>query len=42
MTNPQMDELFKLVRVGTPVTIVGGDGSRGPYSSAAERLRRER
>lgn len=42
VTNPQMDELFKLVRVGTPVTIVGGDGSSGTFSSVAEKLRRER
>jgi len=41
VTNDQMDELFRLVRVGTPVTIVGGDGSDGSFSSLAERLRRE-
>ncbi len=42
VTNQQMDELFRLVRVGTPVTIVGGDGSHGSFSSVAERLKRER
>ncbi len=42
VTNEQMDDLFKLVKVGTPVTIVGGDGSDGSFSSLAERLRRER
>jgi lipoprotein-anchoring transpeptidase ErfK/SrfK len=41
VTNAQMDELFSLVRVGTPVTIVGGDGSEGAYSSLVERFRRE-
>lgn len=41
LTNAHMDELFGMVRVGTPVTIVGGDGSRGPFSSLAERLHRE-
>lgn len=42
VTNAHMDELFRLVRVGTPVTIVGGDGSEGSFSSLAERLRGER
>ena len=42
VTNQQMDALFGLVTVGTPVTIVGGDGSNGSFSSLAERLRRER
>jgi murein L,D-transpeptidase YafK len=41
VTNADMDELFRLVKVGTPVTIVGGDGSKGPFSSLAEQLRRE-
>jgi murein L,D-transpeptidase YafK len=39
VTNREMDELFRIVRVGTPVTIVGGDGSAGSFSSLAERLR---
>jgi len=39
VTNQEMDQLFRLVRVGTPVTIVGGDGSDGSFSSLAERLR---
>lgn len=42
VTNSNMDELFRLVKVGTPVTIVGGDGFDGPFSSLAEKLRRER
>jgi L,D-peptidoglycan transpeptidase YkuD (ErfK/YbiS/YcfS/YnhG family) len=42
VTNREMDELLRLVRVGTPVTIVGGDGSHGSFSSVAERIRRER
>lgn len=42
VTNPQMDQLFQLVRVGTPVTIVGGDGSNGSFSSLVERFERVR
>jgi len=42
VTNPQMDQLFQWVRVGTPVTIVGGDGSKGSFSSLAERFERVR
>ncbi len=41
VTNANMDQLFQMVKVGTPVTIVGGDGSHGPFSSLAEQLRRE-
>ena len=40
VANPDMDALFRLVKVGTPVTIVGGDGSSGSFSSLAERLKR--
>ena len=32
MSNDHMDKLFKLVRVGTPVTIVGGRGEGGVFS----------
>jgi murein L,D-transpeptidase YafK len=42
VTNAHMDGLFELVRVGTPVTIVGGDGSQGAFSSLAEWFNRER
>lgn len=38
LTNAEMDDLFARVRVGTPVTIVGGDGAGGIFSSLAERL----
>jgi len=34
-----MDELFDLVPVGTPVTIVGSDGSPGPLSDMIRALR---
>jgi hypothetical protein len=33
LTNRDMDDLFKRVGVGTPVVIVGGDGSGGVYSN---------
>jgi L,D-peptidoglycan transpeptidase YkuD (ErfK/YbiS/YcfS/YnhG family) len=33
VSNEDMDELFKRVRVGTPVTIVGGRGAGGVFSS---------
>ncbi|HEX2464447.1 MAG TPA: L,D-transpeptidase [Thermoanaerobaculia bacterium] len=32
VSNDHMDKLFKLVRVGTPVTIVGGRGEGGVFS----------
>jgi len=32
ISNASMDELFERIRVGTPVTIVGGDGSGGTFS----------
>lgn len=38
VTNGQMDELFKLVAVGTPVTIVGSRGGDGVFGSLARRL----
>ena len=33
LSNADMDRLFGAVRVGTPVTIVGGDGRKGKFSS---------
>lgn len=39
VANPDMDKLFRLVGVGTPVTIVGGDGTHGSFSSLAEKLK---
>lgn len=42
VTNTEMDELFRMVRVGTPVTIVGADGTDGAFSSLARRVFRER
>ena len=41
VTNANMDVLFGLVKVGTPVTIIGGEGAGGSLSSVAERLRGE-
>ena len=38
LRNPDMDELFARVPVGTRVTIVGGDGSDGAFSSLLARL----
>jgi hypothetical protein len=32
LSNPDMDELFSRVAVGTPVTIVGGEGEGGMFS----------
>ena len=39
VTNTQMDELFRLVAVGTPVTIVGSRSGEGTFASVARRLR---
>jgi murein L,D-transpeptidase YafK len=38
VTNAQMDELFTLVGVGTPVTIVGSRGGDGVFGTLARRL----
>ena len=38
LRNPDMDELFARVPLGTRVTIVGGDGSDGAFSSLLERV----
>lgn len=37
LSNDDMDDLFARVDVGTPVTIVGGDGSGGRFSDLARR-----
>ncbi len=37
--NPEMDDLFRRVGVGTPVTIVGGDGGGGTYTALVRRHR---
>jgi len=39
LKNADMDDLFKRVRVGTRVTIVGGDGSDGAFSSLLARVK---
>ena len=39
LKNTDMDELFARVRVGTRVTIVGGDGSDGAFSSLLARVK---
>jgi lipoprotein-anchoring transpeptidase ErfK/SrfK len=39
--NADMDELFARVRIGTRVTIVGGDGSDGAFSSLLARVEQE-
>lgn len=41
LSNPDMDDLFARVRVGTRVTIVGGDGSDGAFSSLLARVEQE-
>jgi lipoprotein-anchoring transpeptidase ErfK/SrfK len=41
LANPDMDDLFARVGVGTRVTIVGGDGSDGAFSSLLERVGQE-
>lgn len=38
LRNPDMDELFARVPLGTRVTIVGGDGSDGAFSSLLARV----
>lgn len=38
LSNDDMDDLFSRVRLGTPVTIVGGDGSGGWASELATRI----
>ena len=38
LSNSDIDLVFDAVRVGTPVTIIGGDGSGGRFSSVAFRL----
>jgi lipoprotein-anchoring transpeptidase ErfK/SrfK len=38
LRNPDMDELYALVPLGTRVTIVGGDGSDGAFSSLLARV----
>ena len=38
LSNDEMDDLFARVRVGTPVTIVGGDGTGGAFSNLFEDL----
>jgi hypothetical protein len=40
LTNPEMDDLFRRVDVGTPVTIVGSD-TYGPIADFVRRNRRE-
>jgi len=38
LSNHDLDDLFSRVSVGTPVTIVGGDGQSGKFSDLARRL----
>lgn len=38
LSNNDLDDLFSRVSVGTPVTIVGGDGESGKFSDLARRL----
>lgn len=38
LSNRDLDDLFARVSVGTPVTIVGGDGQNGKFSDLARRL----
>ena len=38
LSNRDIDDLFPRVSVGTPVTIVGGDGQSGKFSDLARRL----
>jgi len=38
LSNRDLDDLFSRVSVGTPVTIVGGDGGSGKFSDLARRL----
>lgn len=37
LPNPEMLEVFRMVDVGTPVTIVGGDGSGGVFTDLVRR-----
>ncbi len=39
LANSDIDDLFKRVGVGTPVTIVGGDGSGGAFTELVRRRR---
>ena len=41
LANADMDDLFARVGVGTRVTIVGGDGSDGAFSSLLARVKQE-
>lgn len=41
LSNRHMDEVFAMVRLGTPVTIVGGDGSGGIFSELLRNHPRE-
>jgi hypothetical protein len=38
LSNTDMDDLFRRAGIGTPVAIVGGDGSNGAYSDIVRRL----
>jgi lipoprotein-anchoring transpeptidase ErfK/SrfK len=38
ISNSDMNDLFRRVTIGTPVVIVGGDGSNGAYSDIVRRL----
>jgi len=38
LSNPDMDDLYKRVGVGTRVTIVGGDGRDGAFSDLLARV----
>jgi lipoprotein-anchoring transpeptidase ErfK/SrfK len=39
VTNPEIDRIFRLVKVGTPVTIVGGNGGDGTLAELVDRHR---
>jgi hypothetical protein len=39
LANDEMDRLFEVARVGTPVTIVGSDGAGGVFSDLAQSAR---
>jgi hypothetical protein len=41
LSNSDMDDLFPKIKVGTPVTIVGGDGRDGIFSRLVERAASE-
>lgn len=38
LANPEMDDLFRRVAVGTPVTIIGADGGEGRFTTVAAAL----